>query len=219
MFLFSSLSADVCLSVQVYRWITLRKHWAFALNRQHRYSQLIFSLSEAAPANHTVYVRATGNAAHHSFVMAGLHCAYVRVHAHITMGLNYVWPSLISYYLSHVFGRWLQPFSINLHVYCCCWTGFKLEEAPHILGCDYTGQGCAGKQCFESLKKLFLDVNVGNLRNGMFSLLLLQITLNFHVLYSSCSEVMRKKYTETLIFDLHAACCVSVQRSKPSCTH
>lgn len=55
MFLFSSLSADVCLSVQVYRWITLRKHWAFALNRQHRYSQLIFSLSGAAPANHTLY--------------------------------------------------------------------------------------------------------------------------------------------------------------------
>lgn len=33
----SSLSADVCLSVRVYRRITLRKHRASALNRQHRY--------------------------------------------------------------------------------------------------------------------------------------------------------------------------------------
>lgn len=32
--------------------------------------------------------------------MARLHCAYVRVHAHITMGLNYAWPSLTSYHLS-----------------------------------------------------------------------------------------------------------------------
>lgn len=88
MFLFfppRSLSADVCLSVRVYRRITLRKHRAFALNRQHRYSQLMFSLSGATPANHTAYGRATG----HSFIMAGLHCAYVRVHARITMGLNY----------------------------------------------------------------------------------------------------------------------------------
>lgn len=101
--LFLSRSADVCLSVRVYRRITLCKHWAFALNRQHRYSQLMFSLSGATPANHTLYRRATGKATGHSFIMAGLHCAYVRVHAHITMGLNYVWPSLISYHLSHVF--------------------------------------------------------------------------------------------------------------------
>lgn len=62
MFLFSSLalSADVCLSVRVYRRITLCKHRAFALNRQHRYSQLMFSLSGATPANRTLYGRATG---------------------------------------------------------------------------------------------------------------------------------------------------------------
>lgn len=86
------LSADVCLSVRVYRRITLCKHWAFALNRQHRYSQLMFSLSGAPPANRTLYRGATGNAAGHSFIMARLHCAHVRVHAHITMGLNCTWP-------------------------------------------------------------------------------------------------------------------------------
>lgn len=102
---FLLLSADVSLSVWVYRRITLCKHWAFALNRQHRYSQLMFSLSGATPANHTLFGRATGNATGHSFIMARLHCAHVCVLARITMGLNYAWPPLISYHLSHVFGR------------------------------------------------------------------------------------------------------------------
>lgn len=69
----------------------------------------MFSLSGATPDNHTLYERATGKATGHSFIMAGLHCAHVRVHAHITMGLNYAWPSLVSYHLSHVFGRAPQP--------------------------------------------------------------------------------------------------------------
>lgn len=146
MFLFSSLSADVCLSVQVYRWITLRKHWAFALNRQHRYSQLIFSLSGAAPANHTLYERVTGKATDHSFIMARLHCAYVRVHARITMGLNYVWPSLISYYLSRVFGRRLRQSNTNLHL-------LQIRRSAEYSGCDCTDWEYPGKhyyQCFES---------------------------------------------------------------------
>lgn len=36
------------------------KHRAFALNRQHRYSQLMFSLSGATPANRALYERASG---------------------------------------------------------------------------------------------------------------------------------------------------------------
>ena len=66
---FLPLSADVCLSVRVYRRITLCKHWAFALNRQHRYSQLMFSLSGATPANRTLYWKVTGKATGHSFIV------------------------------------------------------------------------------------------------------------------------------------------------------
>lgn len=50
----------MCLSVRVYSRITLCKHRAFALNRQHRYSQLMFSLSGATPANRALYERASG---------------------------------------------------------------------------------------------------------------------------------------------------------------
>lgn len=173
MFLFSSLSADVCLSVQVYRWITLRKHWAFALNRQHRYSQLIFSLSGAAPANHTLYERVTGKATDHSFIMARLHCAYVRVHARITMGLNYVWPSLISYYLSRVFGRRLRQSNTNLHLCCCCWTGFKSEEAPNIQDMIVLSKNILVNIIISVLKvrKTFLMCNVVNLLNNVFGLI------------------------------------------------
>lgn len=150
--LFPSLSADVCLSVRVYSRITLCKHWAFALNRQHRYSQLMFSLSGATPANHTLYGRRTGKAAGHSFIMARLHCAHVRVHAHITMGLNYAWPSLISYHLSHVFGRVPQPSDLNLHLCDCCRVGVRSERcwaATKYSGYDYIGQKYLGKQCYQ----------------------------------------------------------------------
>lgn len=151
-FCLSSLSADVCLSVRVYRRIALCKHWAFALNRQHRYLQLMFSLSGATPANHALYERATGKATGHSFFMARLHCAYVRVQAHITMGLNYVWPSLISYHLSNVFGRVPQPSYPMLHLCGSCMVGFKSDEA--LAGTkysvhDYLGQKYLGKQCYQ----------------------------------------------------------------------
>lgn len=149
-----SRSADVCLSVRVYRRITLCKHRAFALNRQHRYSQLMFSLSGATPANRTLYGRAAGKATGHSFITARLHCAYVRVHAHITMGLNYAWPTLISYHLSHVFGRAPQPSDPNLHL--CCRVGATSHGlVPNIQGRPtltltkkYLGK--QRYQCFES---------------------------------------------------------------------
>lgn len=178
MFLFfSSLSADVCLSVQVYRWITLVKHWAFALNRQHRYSQLMFSLSGATLANHTLYGRATGKATGHSFIMVWLHCAHVRVHAYITMGLNYAWPSLISFHLSHVFRRAPQLSYPNLHLCCWCRVGVRSEEAwagTRYSGYDYHGQKYLGKQCylcFESKKKCCCFYNVMGLLNSMFCFL------------------------------------------------
>lgn len=74
--LFFSLPADVCLSVRVYRRITLCKHRAFALNRQHRYSQLMFSLSGATPANHTLYWESDWES-NGPFIYHGprLHCA------------------------------------------------------------------------------------------------------------------------------------------------
>lgn len=118
-------------------------------------------------------MRVTGKATDHSFIMARLHCAYVRVHARITMGLNYVWPSLISYYLSRVFGRRLRQSNTNLHLCCCCWTGFKSEEAPNIQDVIVLSKNILVNIIISVLKvrKTFLMCNVVNLLNNLFGLL------------------------------------------------
>lgn len=114
---FPSLSADVCLSVRVYKRITLCKHRTFALNRQHRYSQLMFSLSGATPANHTLYRRVTEKATGPSFILAGLHCACACSYYNgpkLCVTLSHFLP--FKSYLSHVFGRVPQPSDSNLHL-------------------------------------------------------------------------------------------------------
>lgn len=100
-------SADVCLSVQVYRRITLRKHWAFALNREHRYSQLMFSLSGATPANHTLYWKVTGKATGHSFIMTRPPLCPCACSCYNGPKLN-VTLSLVSYHLSHAFWKFTE---------------------------------------------------------------------------------------------------------------
>lgn len=86
----------------------------------------MFSLSGTTPAIHTPYESASRKATGLSFIMARLHC--VHVHAHITMGQNYAWPSLISCHLSHGFGRAPQPSDPNFHLSCHCRVGVRSDE-------------------------------------------------------------------------------------------
>lgn len=171
MFLFSCLSADVCLSVQVYRWITLRKHWAFALNRQHRYSQLIFSLSGAAPANHTLYE--SDWESNRPFIYHGqaplclcaCACSYYNgpklcvTLSHFLLFKSCFWETAAAV-------QYKPPPMLLL-------LDFKSEEAPNIQDVIVLSKNILVNIIISVLKvrKTFLMCNVVNLLNNLFGLL------------------------------------------------
>lgn len=152
---FLPLSADVCLSVQVYRRITLCKHWAFALNREHRYSQLMFSLSGATPANRTLYWKVTGKATGHSFIMTRPPLCSCACSCYNGPKLNVTLSRFLPFE-SCFLERHRRPSDPNLHLRDCGRVGVRFDEVwagTKYLGYDFCGQKYLGKRCYQCFER------------------------------------------------------------------